>query len=306
MKDTLAIDIGGTNFSIAIFEGTTLIGKLSHPTDRTAGPRGMLNQIERMLKVLWHDAAIDGCGIGFGGPVDFRAQKIIASTHVDGWEGFDLAREVRERFGTPVVMDRDSMVGVLGEGYFGAGRGFRPLFYITLSTGIGGGLLTQGGLYRGADSFACELGHHTILPGGPACLCGSNGCLERMCSGLWLERDYGCPVQELFKDPEFVSRYVIHLAQGIKSCLMFLNPARIIIGGGISQAGDLLFVPLREELARQMTSWWKANVEVVPAALAGESVLWGALALVAEHIYQQNPADLDSLSGAVAPPLLQG
>jgi glucokinase len=87
---------------------------------------------------------------------------------------------------------------------------------------------------------------------------------------------------------------------------MFLNPARIVIGGGISQAGDLLFVPLREELARQMTSWWKANVVVVPAALAGESVLWGALALVAEHIYKQNPADLDSLSGAVAPPLLQG
>jgi glucokinase len=306
MKDTLAIDIGGTNFSIAIFEGTTLIGKLSHPTDRTAGPRGMLNQIERMLKVLRHDAAFHGCGIGFGGPVDFAAQRIIASTHVDGWEGFDLAREVRERFGTPVVIDRDSMVGVLGEGYFGAGRGFRPLFYITLSTGIGGGLLTEGGLYRGADSFACELGHHAILPGGPACLCGSNGCLERMCSGLWLERDYGCPAQELFKDPEFVSRYVIHLAQGIKSCLMFLNPARIVIGGGISQAGDLLFVPLREELARQMTSWWKANVVVVPAALAGESVLWGALALVAEHIYKQNPADLDSLSGAVAPPLLQG
>ena len=102
---------------------------------------------------------------------------------------------------------------------------------ITLSTGIGGGLLTEVGLYRGADSFACELGHHTIGSGGPACLCGSNGCLERMCSGLWLERDYGRPAQELFKDPEFVSRYVIQLAQGIKSCLMFLNPARIIIGG---------------------------------------------------------------------------
>jgi len=81
--------------------------------------------------------------------------------------------------------------------------------------------------------------------------------------------------QELFKDPDFVSRYVIQLAQGIKSCLMFLNPARIIIGGGISQAADRLFVPLREELGRQMTSWWKANVEVVPAALARESVLWG-------------------------------
>lgn len=306
MKNTLAIDIGGTNFSIAIFEGASLIGKLTHSTDRKASPIGMLNQIEKMLKVLWHDGTLHGCGIGFGGPVDFTAQKVIASTHVEGWEGFDLAREVETRFCTPVVIDRDSMVGVLGEGHFGAGRGFRPLFYITLSTGIGGGLLTANGLYRGADSFACELGHHTIVPDGPACLCGSNGCLERMCSGLWLERDYGRPAQELFMEPEFVSRYVIHLAQGIKSCLMFLNPARIIIGGGISQAADLLFVPLRKELDRQMTSWWRASVEVVPAALVGESVLWGALALASEHIYHQNPASLDGVSDAVAPPLLQG
>jgi glucokinase len=295
MKNTLAIDIGGTNFSVAMFEGTSLIGKISHPTDRLAGPRGMLNQIEKMLKVQWPGATIDGCGIGFGGPVDFAAQRVIVSTHVDGWEGFDLVREVQQRFGTPVVIDRDSMVGALGEGHFGAARGFRPLFYITLSTGIGGGLLTEGGLYRGADSFACELGHHTVVPNGPACLCGSNGCLERMCSGMWLERDYGRPASELFRDPEFVSRYVVHLAQGIKSCLMFLNPARIVIGGGISQAGDLLFVPLREELDRQMTSWWKANTVVVPAALTGESVLWGALALAAEHIYKKNLADLDSL-----------
>lgn len=306
MKNTLAIDIGGTNFTIALFEGTSLIGKLSHSTDREAGPTGMLVQIEKMVRVLSHDAIIHGCGIGFGGPVDFAAQKVIASTHVDGWEAFDLAREIQNRFGTPVVIDRDSMAGALGEGYFGAGRGFRPLFYITLSTGIGGGLLTEGGLYRGADSFACELGHHTIIPDGPACLCGSHGCLERMCSGLWLERDYGRPAQELFKDPEFVSRYVIHLAQGIKSCLMFLNPARIIIGGGISQAADRLFVPLREELGRQMTTWWRASVEVVPATLVGESVLWGALALAKEHIYHQNPASPDKVSDAIGPPLLQG
>jgi glucokinase len=306
MKNTLAIDIGGTNFSIAIFEGASLFGKLTHSTDRKAGPTGILNQIEKMLRVLWRDGAIHGCGIGFGGPVDFAAQKVVASTHVDGWEGFDLVREVETRFCTPVVIDRDSMVGVLGEGYFGAGRGIRPLFYITLSTGIGGGLLTASGLYRGADSFACELGHHTVVPDGPACLCGSNGCLERMCSGLWLERDYGRPAQELFMEPEFVSRYVIHLAQGIKSCLMFLNPARIVIGGGISQAADLLFIPLRKELDRQMTSWWRASVEVVPAALVGESVLWGALALATEHIYHQNPASLDCVSDAVAPPLLQG
>jgi glucokinase len=296
MKNTISIDVGGTNFSVAAFAGSSLVGKLTHPTDREAGPNGMLDKIEEMLNSLWPGATFHGCGIGFGGPVDFATQKVIMSTHVGGWEGFDLIGEIEARFCTRAVVDRDSMVGALGEGYFGAGQGFRPLFYVTLSTGIGGGLLTDTGLYRGADSFACELGHHTIVPGGPVCLCGSRGCLERMCSGLWLERDYGWPASELFRDPEFVSRYVVNLAQGLKSCLMLLNPARIVIGGGISRAADLLFVPLRNELRRQMTSWWKGQVDVVPAALVGESVLWGALVMASEHIYGQNPRSLDCVT----------
>lgn len=240
--------------------------------------------MEEMVAGIGIGSDLDACGIGFGGPVDFAAQKVITSTHVAGWEGFALVEEVSSRFRIPAVMDRDSMAGALGEGRYGAGRDFRPLFYITLSTGIGGGLLTESGLFRGADSYACELGHHTIVPSGPACLCGSFGCLERMCSGLWIERDYGRPAQELFLDPNFIARYVGYLAQGLKSCLMFLNPARIVIGGGISNAGDRLFVPLREELACQMPPWSKARVDVVPAKLAGESVLWGALALAEEYL----------------------
>ena len=305
MINTVAIDIGGTNFSVAVFAGSSLIGKLSRATDREAGPTGMLSEIEEMVQLLSPGRTFHGCGIGFGGPVDFPAQKVVTSTHVRGWDGFDLVREVETRFRIPVVMDRDSMLGALGEGFLGAGRGFRPMFYITLSTGIGGGLLTVNGLYRGADSFACELGHHTIVPNGPDCLCGSKGCLERMCSGLWLERDYGRPARELLQNPEFVSHYVVHLAQGLKSCLMFLNPARIVIGGGISQAADLLFIPLREELNRQMTPWWRAKVDVVPAALASESVLWGALALASELIYHLPPESLERVSGGAVPPLLR-
>ena len=139
---------------------------------------------------------------------------------------------------------------------------------------------------RGADSFACELGHHCVLPDGPDCLCGSNGCLERMCCGLWLERDYGRPAKELLQEPSFVDRYVVHLARGLKNTIMFFNPARIVIGGGISRAGDALFLPLRQELAQQMPAWSKARVDVVPAALAGQSVLWGALELVQLELYR--------------------
>ena len=112
--------------------------------------------------------------------------------------------------------------------------------------------------YRGADSYAGEIGHIVIDPGGPDCLCGANGCYERMCCGLWLERDYGKSAKELMTDAAFVASYVQRLAAGLKACIMLWNPARIVIGGGIAKAGDALFVPLRGELGRQMTAWSRA------------------------------------------------
>jgi glucokinase len=153
---------------------------------------------------------------------------------------------------------------------------------MTLSTGIGGGILTQEGVYRGADSYAGEIGHLTIRPDGPDCLCGANGCFERMCCGLWLERDHGRPVAELLEDPAFVQGYVVNLSLGLKSAIMLLNPARIVIGGGISKAGDKLFSPLRAELRRRITSWSRARVDVVPASLGDDSVLYGAYELAVQ------------------------
>jgi glucokinase len=150
---------------------------------------------------------------------------------------------------------------------------------MTLSTGIGGGIWEDGRVWRGADSYGGEIGHLTIRPDGPECLCGARGCLERLCCGLWLERDNGKSARELMLDAEFVKRYVVDLAQGLKAAIMLLNPRRIVIGGGISKAGDRLFVPLREELRRQMTSWSAARIDVVPAALGDDSVLYGALML---------------------------
>jgi glucokinase len=140
-------------------------------------------------------------------------------------------------------------------------------------------ILADGSVYRGANSWAAEIGHITVRPDGPACLCGSNGCLERLCCGLWLERDFGRPPRELFEDETFVGKYVVDLALGVKAAIMILNPACVVIGGGISQAGNRLFEPLARELERQMPRWSGALVDVRQAALGGDSVLWGALAL---------------------------
>jgi glucokinase len=282
--NTLAIDIGGSKFTLALFEdGARMTRRESHPTDRAGGRAWMLDRIEEIAQRWSGEGKIDRCGVGFGGPVDFARQSVALSTHVGGWQDFPLVEHLRERLGMPVVMDNDANAGALGEAVYGAGQGFRPLFYITLSTGIGGGLVEDDGedgrVYRGADSWAGEIGHLTIQPSGPECLCGARGCLERMCSGLWLERDFGQPASRLLQDPVFTGRYVTHLAQGLKAAVMLLNPARIVIGGGIAKAGDALFVPLRSELRRQMTEWSRARLDVVPAQHGDDSVLWGALAL---------------------------
>ncbi|HEY4362533.1 MAG TPA: ROK family protein [Bryobacteraceae bacterium] len=277
---TLAIDIGGTKLAMALFENDHLLHRELRPTNRAGGRESMLRDIETIARP-WTFHRI---GVGFGGPVNFAARRVALSTHVEGWSDFPLPAHLESLFQVPVVMDNDANAGALGESRYGAGRGARPLFYITLSTGIGGGIILEDGtLYRGADSYAGEIGHLTLHPDGPECLCGARGCFERHCGGLWLERDHGKPASELLQDPAFVANYVVDLAMGLKSAIMLLNPVRIVIGGGISKAGDRLLVPLRAELRRQVTSWSRARLDVVQAELAGDSVLWGALALAASH-----------------------
>jgi glucokinase len=275
----LAIDIGGTKFSLAVFDGDCLIRRESRATDAAGGRPWMLTQISEIVTSWRRDFTFERCGIGFGGPVDFARQRVVLSTHVSGWNDFDLCAFVRDLTGAPVIMDNDANVGAIGEAEFGAGKGHSPIFYMTLSTGIGGGIYADGQVWRGADSYAGEIGHLTIRPDGPECLCGGRGCFERMCSGLWLERDHGKSAKVLMEDPEFVSRYVVDLALGLKAAIMLLNPQRIVIGGGIAKAGDRLFPPLSAELRKQITPWSVARIDIVPPVLGDNSVLYGAIAL---------------------------
>ena len=277
---TLAIDIGGTKFTVAAFDGETMTRRESMATDREGGRVKLLESLGPLIRGWYEEERFDRCGIGFGGPVSWASQMVATSTHVGGWSDFDLPGWVRAQLGgADVVIDNDANVGALGEYKFGAGRGCSPLFYMTVSTGIGGGILIGGQVLRGPDSWAGEIGHVNVRPDGPGCLCGSNGCLERMCGGLWLERDHGAPASVLLQRPEFVRDYVVDMARGLKACIMLLNPERIVIGGGISKAGDGLFGPLREELARQMPPWSRARVDVRQAALGDDSVIYGALEL---------------------------
>jgi glucokinase len=260
-----------------------MVRRESRLTDAEGGRDWMLAQLREFASIWRAEQEFQVCGIGFGGPVDYRAQRIALSTHVGGWKNFELPAWVRDELRVPAVMDNDANAGALGEAVYGNGAGCDPLFYMTLSTGIGGGIIAGGDVYRGADSCAGEIGHLTIRPEGPECLCGARGCLERMCSGLWLARDHGRTAQELLRDQDLVRGYVADLALGLKAAIMLLNPARVVIGGGISKAGESLFGPLREELRRQITGWSRARLDVVPAALADDSALWGALELARKN-----------------------
>lgn len=281
---TLAIDIGGTKFSMAIFDGDRLAARESQATDREGGRDWMLTRIGEIAAAWRRQYGFTRCGIGFGGPVLYERQRVALSTHVGGWSDFDLTEWAQQHLQVPAIMDNDANVGALGEAVHGAGRGCDPLFYMTLSTGIGGGIISNGDIYRGADSYAGEIGHVPIWPDGPECLCGAHGCYERMCCGLWLQRDYGKSARELLEDPSFVDKYVVNLAAGLKVITMVLNPARIVIGGGISKAGDKLLIPLRAELRRQITAWSRARIDIQPAALGDDSVLYGALELAKKEI----------------------
>ena len=279
----LCIDIGGTKFSAAIVENNEIIEKSTHITNKSGGEKWMLEKLECIISNYQKKYIINYCGIGFGGPVDYKKQKIFCSTLIDGWSNFDFPLFFKEKYDFNTIIDNDANLGALGEAKFGAGINCNPLFYMTLSTGIGGGIIVDNKILHGANSCSGEIGHLTIIQNGPLCPCGAKGCLERLCSGLSLEKDYGKKPDELFRDREFVDKYVINLAKGLLHCIKLINPERIVIGGGLSKSGDNLFIPLRKELNRQTAGKINSIIDVQPAKLGDNNVLFGAYALIKER-----------------------
>jgi glucokinase len=278
----LAVDIGGTKLAMAIFQDGKIVQRHYAPTHRAGGPTWMLGEIARQAREWMNAQTFTACGIGFGGTVNFPAQRVDQSAHVEGWADFPLAAHFERELNLPTIFDNDANLGALGEAEFGAGQGARPMLYVTASTGIGGGIVLDNGIYRGADSNAGEIGHTPVRADGPPCPCGGVGCLERVCGGMAMEKDHGKSAKELLADPAFMAKYVVDFARGLKIATMLLNPAKIVIGGGITNAGDALFVPLRRELRKQIPASAACRIDVVRAALGQDSVLFGAAALTKE------------------------
>ncbi len=164
---TLAIDVGGTKFTVAVFADDKMVSRVQRATDREAGGASTLAAIEEIVSGLRGEFRFDRCGIGFGGPVRFAEQRVALSTHVGGWNDVLLPTRIAAVAEAPAVMDNDANVGALGEFAYGAGRGASPLLYVTLSTGIGGGIVLDGRVLRGPDSWAGEIGHLNVEPEWP-------------------------------------------------------------------------------------------------------------------------------------------
>jgi len=312
----LALDFGGTKLAAA----TLQVGSREWSRyQRRLSPvnADVLSDMEIMRSLI--DQVLDGkrpdaIGVSFGGPVDAATGIVRLSHHVAGWEHIPLKDLLEDEYKTPVIVDNDANVAAVGEHRFGAGQGYDSLLYITISTGVGGGWIINGKSWQGASGMAGEIGHMVIDPHGPVCLCGKQGCLERLASGPYIAQNarellekvgIDDPVEirgDIIRDligndlslltGQIVSTAAVagdQLAQevlykaawalgvGIGNVANLMNPQRFILGGGVTKAGETFWSVLRK-IAWE-TALPEVNFEIVSAILGDDAPLWGAVAL---------------------------
>lgn len=310
MNNVLAVDIGGTHFRVGLFDeqGRRLL-VLDGDTDRNAGREWMLGELAKRCRDLLAntDAPVQSCGVSFGGPVDFPQQR-VTSLHSSGWRGFELGKWFARTLDLPCQIDNDANAGALGEFHYGAGQGAKSMVYITISTGVGGGIVYDGKLLRGRDHLAGELGHVPVSDSGASCSCGARGCLETFCSGTaierrvreWAERrpERVTRMMELSGNQDITAEVVmraaaegdagaaqivretIHwLARGLLMVIRILNPDIIVLGGGVAQSGTLLLENLYTSLVEMASPTITYSTEIVTAGLGNHSPLYGAAAM---------------------------
>jgi glucokinase len=310
VNNVLAVDIGGTHFRTGLFDeqGRRLVVS-EGDTDRVAGRDWMLDQLAVHCRDLMAqtDVPVKSCGLSFGGPVDFPRQT-VTSVHSAGWRGFELGKWMEQTLGIPCRLDNDANAGALGEYYYGAGRGAKLMVYITISTGIGGGIVYEGKLLRGKDYMAGEVGHIPLSDAGELCSCGGHGCLEALSSGGAIEArarehaqrrpDRVGRMLELSGGSEITAKGLVQaaaegdspaniilnsatrwIARGLLMVIRILNPDVIVLGGGVSQSGVVLLDALKVSLDEFASPTITYSTEIVTAALGIYSPLYGAAAL---------------------------
>lgn len=320
MGSIVAIDLGGTNIRAALYsmEGE-LLAHCVLPTLAHEGLEATLNRIFKAIEMVtkgWEKPV--AIGVGAPGPLDPWKGVIFSAPNLPGWENVPLADILSERFGVPAFVNNDANVAALAEHRLGAGRGFANIIYVTVSTGIGGGIIVEGSLLLGARGLAGEVGHIVVKPDGPPCSCGGVGCLEALASGPAIAREALKRLREGAKSsiPKFVEGPIeslsakevamaalegdslaqelfkeagYYLGVGFVSLIHVFNPSRIVVGGGVAKVGKLLLEPAEETVKRLAMKEFLEDFQIIPTALGDEVGLLGAYLLARESFQSSSP-----------------
>ncbi|MGL5477693.1 MAG: ROK family protein [Clostridium sp.] len=308
MGYVVGVDLGGTKISTAL---ANLEGKVSNinviPTNAHEGEEKVLQRIIENIEFVINDSNIDisevkAIGIGSPGPLDAEKGIIISTPNLP-FKDFNLVKPLNEKFNVPVYLDNDANVAAIGEYMLGAGKGTKNMVYFTVSTGVGGGAVLNGQIYRGNTSNALEIGHTTVAPFGPRCGCGNIGCLEAVSSGTAIGRRgqeaARTKVETSLKNYDEVTSFEVfteakkgdkvamdiidealtYLGIGIANAVSIFDPEMIVIGGGVTQAGDIVFDKVREVVNKRCFTAMAESTKILPAGLGTDAGVVGAVAL---------------------------
>lgn len=254
----LGLDLGGTDIKLALLEDDRVVAKDSAPTRSEDGrPEAVL---ARLVELGRGAGAVDAVGVAVPGLLDSQGCAVLFPNLHGDWVGQPLAAPFEQGFGQAVALLNDGHAFALAETRVGAARGFRDVICVVCGTGVGGGLVLGGRLHLGIAERAGEIGHHTVAPDGEACACGNRGCLETIAGSRAIAHAAGTPsfaealAAARAGEAAAVSalaRAGVTLGIAIANLTIFLTPERIVVGGGVAEAGELLLGPLRAELSRR-------------------------------------------------------
>ncbi|MFI7287753.1 ROK family protein [Streptomyces anulatus] len=296
----IGVDFGHTHLRVAVGNlAHQVLAEESEPLDVDASSAEGFDRAEVLVKRLIEATGIGpdkviGIGLGVPGPIDVESGTLGSTSILPGWTGINPSEELSGRLGVPVYVDNDANLGALGELVWGSGRGVKDLAYIKVASGVGAGLVIDGTIYRGPGGTAGEIGHITLDESGPVCRCGNRGCLETFTAaryvlpllqpshgpGLTMER-----VVQLAREGDPGCRRVIgdvgrHIGSGVANLCNLLNPSRVVLGGSLAEAGELVLGPIRDSVSRYSIPSAARQLSVLPGALGGRAEVLGALALV--------------------------
>jgi len=321
----LGIGVGATHLlSVVTDLDAQILAEIERPFHVAAGAETGLSAIADIGQEALAEANIDtsqliGIGVGVPGPLDYAEGKPISPPLMPGWSGVPVRDHLQQVLGAPVYLYNDANLGALGELHYGAGKGFDNLAYVKVATGIGSGIIIDGEIYHGQTGSAGEIGHVTIDENGPPCTCGSYGCLEAMSGGPAIARraeraimvGQSTSLKEISAERPLTAKDVEDAARlgdslslqlyqdagrfigiAVADLVNLLNPGRVIIGGGVSQAGELILDSMRRTAAQRSMRAAIERAEIVQATLGRRSTSYGAVALVLQETFRSPAADL--------------